>query len=604
MCGIIGFVDNIVNKETILNQSLKKIIHRGPDNQDSYIDENIALGFRQLNYYKEQELNSISNDDSNLIIVLDGEIYNKTEIKSELIKKGYRFKTMTTSEILVKGYQEYGAKILNKLRGMFAFAIWNKSKQELFIARDNFGIKPLYYTNMNKSFIFSSEIKAMLNHPYFKKELNEEALENYLSFQYSICDITFFTGVYKLLPGHYAKINKNKMEIKRYFTPKFKNKEQKLDTLVQKIEKEIADSISVHTRTITPGTLLSSGVDSSFIAALSKTPKTFTVGFEHEQYNKISYSEKFADTLKLKNYSKTISSEDYFTIFPKLQYHLDEPLADPAIGAIYYATKEARRHTRVALSGVGADELFGGYKIYLEPIRLAKYQKLPKIVKAPIAGLANTLPNFKGKSFLKSGSKKLENRYIGNKKVFSYQDRRKLLNIKTNALKPKEIVKTYYQDAKDYDETTKMQYIDIHTWLIGDILLKTDKISMANSLELRTPFLDKEVFKLASSIQTSFKVNKENTKYALRLAANNNIPAEIANKSNLGWPVPTKEWLREERYYKAIKESFNNDISLKYFNNKIINKLIDDHYKQKNDNSRKIWTIYTFIVWYNQFFQE
>ncbi|WP_105618513.1 asparagine synthase (glutamine-hydrolyzing) [Vallitalea okinawensis] len=604
MCGFVGFSSLMNNKEATLEQMMNQIIHRGPDSDGKYMDEHVALGFRRLSIIDlEGGSQPIYNETGDIVLVFNGEIYNYQILREELIEKGHTFETHTDSEVLVHSYEEYGSDMLNRLRGMFAFIIWDKKKKMLFGARDYFGIKPLYYTKMKDTFMFGSEIKSFLEHPDFKKELNEEALEGYLSFQYSPMAETFFKGVYKLPPAHYFVYKDGQVYIERYWEPKFDTEEKTLDEYIDLIDETFKGSVETHKISdVEVGCFLSSGVDSSYVAATFNGDRTFTVGFDYDQYNEIGYAQELSKTIGIDNYHKVITTEEYWDSLSKIQYQLDEPLADPAGVALYFVSQLASQHVKVVLSGEGADELFGGYNIYKEPSALASYQKLPRWFRKFVGKVATWLPDVKGKSFLIRGSKTIEERFIGNANMFSVKDRKKILKHPTNAPTPQMLTKPFYDKVKDKDDETKMQYLDIHMWMAGDILLKADKMSMAHSLELRVPFLDKEVMALAGKIPTKYRINNKNTKYAMRMAAKRNIPEKVANKKKLGFPVPTRVWLREDQYYKVVKKAFKSEAAKKYFNTAELTKLLDQHYNGKKDNSRKVWTVYMFLLWYEQYF--
>lgn len=605
MCGFCGFSDTQEQKEEILHNMMQTIVHRGPDSEGMYIDDEIALGFRRLSIIGLEDGNQpIYNENKNLVLVFNGEIYNFESLRKELIDAGHEFYTHTDSEVVIHGYEEYGPEILQKLRGMFAFVIWDQKEKTLFGARDFFGIKPLYYAQMKDTFFFGSEIKSFLPHPQFQKELNLEALESYLSFQYSSMAETFFKGVYRLPAAHYFFYKKGQMEIHRYWEPVFQEKEYSLDQWVEKIDDVMQDSIKTHKISdVEVGSFLSSGVDSSYVAACFQGDKTFTVGFDYDNYNEIEYAKALSEKVGIENYHKIISTKEFWDVLPKVQYHMDEPLADPAAVALYFVSQLASEHVKVVLSGEGADELFGGYNIYKEPLDLQGYMRLPKGLRRFLAKLAAKIPfHIKGKNFLIRGSKTIEERFIGNAFIFSEKERKALLKISTHAPSPQSITKEYYRKAQNLDDITKMQYLDIHMWLAGDILLKADRMSMAHSLELRVPFLDKEVCSLATTIPTPYRVNHKNTKYAMRKAALKNLPQEVADKKKLGFPVPIRVWLREDTYYNKVKQAFHSEIAQKYFHEQELIKLLDNHYTGKEDNSRKIWTIYMFLVWYEQFF--
>ncbi len=618
MCGIIGFTNQIPNADSVLTEMLERIRHRGPDADGRYIDEHIALGHRRLSIIdiSEQGNQPIFNEDGSLVLVLNGEIYNYRELRDELQAAGHTFRTQTDSEVLVHGYEEYGTAILQKLRGMFAFVIWDKIQKQLFGARDFFGIKPLYYAEMNGSFLFGSEIKSFLPHPHFIKEVNTDVLETYLTFQYSPTEDTFFKGVKKLPAAHYFLYQDGQLHIERYWEIKFDADEHPLlGDWVTSISQTFKDSVKSHKiADVEVGSFLSSGVDSSYVSAAANVAKTFTVGFgEDERYNEIGWAKNFSRAIGKENFSHVITKTEFWEMLPKIQYHMDEPLADPAAAALYFVCKLASEQVKVVLSGEGADEIFGGYNIYSEP-NSSWYDRMPFGIRRTVGKAAGILPAKRGVNFFVRKGKTLEERFIGNAYLFTPAERKSLLKITTNAPDPTEITKPFYAKVADKDAVTKMQYLDLHLWLTGDILLKADKMSMANSLELRVPFLDKEVMALAAKIPTRYRVTRTVatdehtpyiTKHALRLAAKQDTPPETAAtsaKKKLGFPVPIRVWLKEDDCYQVVRDSFVSDVSAQFFNTDVLLTLLDAHKAGKADNSRKIWAVYMFLVWYHEFF--
>ncbi len=612
MCGFIGFTNKINDDGTVLRGMMDKIIHRGPDSSGEYVDENVCLGFRRLSIIDitdgEQPM---FNEDGTLIVTFNGEIYNHAALRRKLIECGHTFRTShSDTEVLLHGYEEFGADFVKELRGMFAFVIYDKKSGKIFGARDMFGIKPFYYTTMGNSFIFGSEIKAFLPHPEFKKELNEDALAHYLSFQYSPTEETFFKGVFKLPPAHYFVFDGEKIEKTRYWRPNFEAEEGSLDYYSDKVDAAVRESVKAHKiADVEVGSFLSSGIDSSYIAEAAKVDKTFTVGFESpdgDHYNEISYAKNFADTIKVENISKVITPEEYWGEFASIQYFMDEPLADPAAIALYFVSRLASEHVKVVMSGEGADELFGGYRIYQEPLTLTAYDAIPFPIRRFISKALELLhiPRVHGVNYLIRRGQTIEERFIGNANIFSALEREKILLRGKGIASPKELCKKFYDEVADKDTVTKMQYLDINMWLMGDILLKADKTSMANSLELRVPFLDKKVMELAEKIPLYCRVNRKSTKLALRSAAQKTLPPLTAQKDKLGFPVPIRVWLKEDKYYEIVKESFLSDTAKKYFNEKRLIALLDRHRSGKEDLSRKIWTVYTFLVWHKEYFEK
>lgn len=609
MCGFVGFTNKINDASIVLGKMMDRIKHRGPDSDGKYVDEQIAMGFRRLSIIdlSDQGSQPIFNEDKSLVLTFNGEIYNYKDLREKLVASGHKFYTQTDSEVLIHGYEQWGEDMLDKLRGMFAFVIFNKNTNEVFGARDFFGIKPLYYAKMGETLMWGSEIKSFLDHPHFKKELNTDVLETYLTFQYSPTTETFFKNVYKLPAAHCFTYKNGEMNVRRYWEVKFHaDNGPSLEDWVNRISDTFKNSVEVHKfADVEVGSFLSSGVDSSYVAAVANVDKTFTVGFgEDEKYNEIGYAKEFSKYIHKENFSKVISPEEYWNSLSKIQYHMDEPLADPAAVALFFVCQIASEKVKAVLSGEGADEIFGGYNIYHNPADMVSYFKIPRPIRKAVGAVADKLPHKHGINYLIRGSKDLDERFIGNAYIFSEKERKDILSIKTNAPDAMAITKPFYDKVRDQDQVTQMQYIDLHLWMTGDILLKADKMSMAHSLELRVPFLDRKVMELAEQIPVKDRVTETETKYAMRLAALQACPPQTAKKKKLGFPVPIRVWLKEDKYYNIVKDKFTSPQSAQFFHTDRLVQLLDDHRAGKYDYSRKIWTVFSFLVWYDVYFSD
>ena len=610
MCGICGFTGEVLDRDEVIKRMTDVITHRGPDSSGVFAGDGVTMGFRRLSIIDVGNTGDqpIYNEDRTLVLTFNGEIYNYQDLRKELLEKGHKFYTNTDSEVLVHGFEEWKEGLLNRLRGMFGFAIWNTVDNSLFLARDYFGIKPLHYTQVGDSFVYGSEIKSILEFPGFQKKFNRHALDNYISFEYAPPPETFFENVFCLMPAHYLWYKDGKVTTTRYWEPKFDADESMTEEqAVDAIEKVFEESVAAHKISdVEVGCFLSSGVDSSYESTYFKGQKTFTVGFEYgEKYNEIDWAKGLSKEVGLEHHYKVISTEEYWDSIRKVQYHMDQPLADASCIALYFVSKIASEYVKVVLSGEGADELFGGYNIYHEPDDLAGYKKLPLFLRKAFAAIAKALPfRFRGKSFLIRGAQPIEESFIGNCSMFTMEEKRKLLREGMPCTRPQELTRPFYDRVQGKDDVTKMQYLDINVWLAGDILLKADRMSMANSLELRVPFLDKEVFKVASRLPRRLRVNPENTKYAMRKAAMRHLPPATAQKKKLGFPVPTRVWLREQKYYDIVKAAFTGETAKQFFHTDALVKLLDEHFQGKCDNNRKIWTIYVFLIWYDIYFSD
>ncbi|GFI43568.1 asparagine synthetase [glutamine-hydrolyzing] 1 [Lachnospiraceae bacterium] len=610
MCGICGIIGETKEKEHVLARMMKVMEHRGPDGGDTHVSDGALLGFRRLSIIDlDTGMQPMLNEDGSMALVFNGEIYNYQALRKVLKQKGHVFGNSSDSEVLLHGYEEYGQELLGKLRGMFGFAIWDDKKKALFAARDYFGIKPFYYAVVDNTLVFASEIKCILEYPGYQKRVNEEALEQYLSFQYSALPETFFKGIYKLLPGHYLTFQNHELKVGRYFEPT-------LDPLAKESERAmVAETKNVMNKSVKRhlisdvevGSFLSSGVDSSLIAALSKCNRTFTVGFAHEgdKYNEITYAKELSKKIGIENQCKYISREEFKEAIPKVMYHMDEPLADASAVALYFLAQEASKRVKVVLSGEGADEIFGGYNIYLEPKALRWSCFIPMGVRKRVASVAERLPkHMKGRNYLIRAARPLSERYIGNAYIFTADERARLLRKKKEGPKPKDLLKKEYDKLTKLPDSDQMQALDLVYWLPGDILLKADKMSMAHSLEVRVPFLDKDVFEVARRIPHSLKTKKYTTKYVLRKVADEYLPEQVAKKKKLGFPIPIRNWFKEEDWYQQIKTAFTGETAKRYFHTKRLVRLLDEHKAGREDNSRKIWTVYAFLVWHQVFFES
>ena len=548
------------------------------------------------------------NEDKSLVLVYNGEIYNFQSLREELIAAGHTFATHCDSEVLLHGYEQYGGPaLMKKLRGMFAFVIWDTKEKKLFGARDMFGIKPMYYTTTKDGeFIFASEIKSMLAHPHFERAVNKNALLPYLTFQYSATEETFFAGVYKLLPAHFFTWKDGEFYTERYWDVDFEAKDGDFEAYSEELDRVVHESVEAHRISDVPvGSFLSGGVDSSYITACLMPEETFSVGFEgeHEKFNETSEAAELSRRLGIKNVRRMISADECFEAFPTIQYHMDEPQSNPSSVPLYFLAKLAAEDVTVVLSGEGADEIFAGYEWYDETPMMRKYKKLPQFLRIAAARAARALPYFKGHDFIIKASGRPEDYFVGQALVFPEKEAKSVLRDEyKNGERVRDITGRIYARVKGRDELTKKQYLDLMLWLPGDILLKADKMSMAHSLELRVPFLDKEVMKMAERIPAKYKITKENTKYILRHAANRTLPDEWANRKKKGFPVPIRLWLREEKYAQLVRRYFESAFASEFFDTDALIRLLDDHVAGKANNGRKIWTVFTFLVWYKRFF--
>ena len=607
MCGFVGFCSKNVKDKNVIKEMNNQIIHRGPDSDGYYFDKDVNFGFRRLSIIDLHEGSQpILNEGGDIAIIFNGEIYNYQELRKDLVAKGYKFKTHTDTEVILHGYEEYGEEgILAKLRGMFAFTIWDSKKEKLFGARDHFGIKPYYYALLDGDLLFGSEVKSFLKYPKFKKEVNEKALKHYLVFQYNPLEETFFKGVKKLRPGHYYIYENGKMEIKTYYNLTLDYKDMTFDEAVGKIEKEVEESVKYHKISdVEVGSFLSGGVDSSYVVATALPDKTFSVGFDNKGFNETMYAKELSDSLGIKNFAKLITPDEFFEGINKVQYYSDEPHANLSSVPLYFLSRLAAEQVKVVLSGEGADELFAGYNEYADALPQRIYRKLPFSLRHKLYLKYKDRKHFRGQTIILKYGQKVEDRYIGPAEIMTDELANSLVTSKyKNAETSRDLTKKYYDEVKNMDDVSKRLYLDMKMWIVEDILLKADKMTMANSIELRVPLLDKKMWELARTIPVRHKVHNEITKYAFRTAAKNKLPEDWAKRRKLGFVVPFVLWIKEEKYYKIVKEIFNKDFVSEFFDKDKINKLLDDHFNNITNNGRKVYTIYTFLKWYEIYFK-
>ncbi|NMD72148.1 asparagine synthase (glutamine-hydrolyzing) [Bacillus sp. DNRA2] len=615
MCGFIGCVhektQDYRDDQKQLFQNMNNIItHRGPDDDGYFYDEHIQFGFRRLSIIDiECGHQPLTYENERYWIIFNGEVYNYVELREELINAGLEFATHSDTEVIIALYSHLKEKAVERLRGMFAFVIWDKQEQTLYGARDPFGIKPFFYYETKEQTYFASEKKSILL-ALEKETLNQESIQQYLTYQFVPEPYTMTEGIYKLEPGHYfTKKIGEPMKISQYWRASFKPVHKSEDDFIKEIRDVMYDSVKIHMRSDVPvGSFLSGGIDSSIIASIAKefhpAIKTFSVGFEQNGFSEIDVAKETAEKLGVENISYIISPEEYINELPKIMWHTDDPLADPACVPLYFVAREARKHVTVVLSGEGADELFGGYNIYREPQDLEVFNKIPAIGKTLLKGIAQMMPEgMKGKSFIERGVTPMEERYIGNAKMFTEEEKRELFRGFNGEIDYRDITKPLYAESRGYDPVDRMQFIDIHTWMRGDILLKADKMTMAHSLELRVPFLDKAVFDVASKIPTSLKTANGTTKYILRKAVEGVVPDHVLTRKKLGFPVPIRHWLKNEMNdwaKKTIQESNTDHL----INKQYVLNLLDEHCQDKADNSRKIWTVLMFMVWHDVYIEK
>lgn len=602
MCGIAGFISPARADAAALAPMLARIAHRGPDGQGTFVEGPAALGHCRLAIIDLQGgAQPLYNEDKNFVVVFNGEIYNYRELTAELTALGHTFTTRTDTEVLLHGWEQWGRELLPRLRGMFAFALWDRRAQVLFCARDMFGIKPLYYCRCaDGTLLFASEIKAFLDHPSFEKQLNTAQLPLYLSCQYSPGRDTFFAGVQKLLPGHFLEFSEGIVRTTRWVQPAFLPGDT--PPAPDELEAVLRQSAEAHKiADVEVAGFLSGGVDSAYLTALARPARTYTISYAEPKYDESFPARALARNLGLRNRVRCISPGEFWDAVPAVQYHMDEPMADAAAVALYFLNREAARDVKVVLSGEGADELFGGYNIYRDPFTARWYNRLPPWLRGGLGAAASLLPPGPGVNFLVRRGLSLEERYFGPTALLTEREKRRLLPGYEGDGDPVCLTESNWDMTEGQDPVTRMQQVDLQLWLAGDILLKADKMSMAHSLELRVPYLDKEVFALAAALPAAAKANARMTKIALRQAAARTLPPAAAARKKLGFPVPVRDWLRQEPYTSRVRAVFSRPAAGEFFNVRLLHTMLN-HHLHGGDCWRQIWCVYSFLIWYEQFF--
>lgn len=624
MCGIVAFYDPKINeKQAVIGKMMATIKHRGPNSDGYYTNDEVALGFRRLSIIDLRGgAQPIYNEDKTRAIIFNGEIYNFKPLREQLIKAGHTFTTKADTEVLLHGYEEWGMDgLLKKVRGMFAFLIWDDNNKTLYGARDFFGIKPMYYSNQDGHLLVGSELKSFLEYPKFKRELNVEAVKPYLMNQYNDLEETFFKGVYRFPAGHWFEYKDGEMKTHQYWDAEYKENSLSFEETLKRINDDLKETVDLYRiADVKVGAFLSEGIDSSYLTTLLNPDDVFSVSFDDSTYDEASKAKALADINHWKFYSDKVDADEAMRDFPEMQYHMDEPDANPSIIPLWYLCKLARKHVTVALSGEGADELFAGYVNYgmhthndIIKVFTSELKKLPEKKRVKLAHKIKRMPNFPGKVHMYTNLAEPSEFYVGQSviydmdypTIFTSKDANSILQpTYRNKLTVNGIYQKDFKKVKAVDNVKQMQYIDLHHFMLNDIEQKADKISMAHSLEVRVPYLDKKIAELANSIPTKYLVNRHDTKYALRKASEKVLPDEWAKRPKLGFPTPIKQWLKEPRFYKQVHALFEEEFVNDIFDQKKIIKLLDDNYEGDGSHRRQIWAIYTFLVWYKLFFVD
>ncbi|GGI98252.1 asparagine synthetase B [Alicyclobacillus cellulosilyticus] len=586
------------------------MLHRGPDDEGYFLQDHIGMGFRRLSIIDVQGGHQpLGNEDQTVWLVFNGEIYNHRALRNMLRARGHRFATHSDGEVILHLYEDMGMDCVRELRGMFAFALYDVRQGDVFLVRDPFGIKPLYYADLPGFFLFASEAKSLLASGLIRPEVHPAALWNYFTFQYVPDPQTMWKAIQKLPPAHYLHWKADRWTLHRYWRAEFRPDETRpLSYFVEGVRQRLRESVQLHMQADVPvGALLSSGVDSSAIVAWMRElgpVHTFSVGFSgaHPAHDELAMARATARHLGTMHHEVRVRAQEYRDVLPRLVYYQDDPVADPSAIGLYFVSELAGQYVTVILSGEGADEIFAGYPIYHEPYSLRIFSYIPERLRRHLRDFAAKLPvGMKGKSFLERGTLPLERRFVGNAFILNEEAKRELLQgIDASQIvqTPYDITQTYYAETTHLDDITRMQYLDIHTWLPGNILMKADKMTMANSVELRVPFLDKELFAFAATIPTKYRIVGRTTKYVLRKAVADLLPKAVSTRPKLGFPVPIRQWLRAELRDFAY-DVLQSDAVDPFLNRKHMLEMFRAHCAGERDFARPLWTILTFLLWFD-----
>ena len=609
MCGFAGFFGTgEYDRAEVVRAMSEKIAHRGPDGDGVFVDDYVGLGHRRLSIIDlEFGIQPMHSADGRYVIVFNGEIYNYKDIRRKLTRDhNVQFQTNSDTEALLQTYMIYGEKTASLLRGMFAFVIYDKQEHKIYGARDAFGIKPFYYAKMRDTLLFGSEIKAFLPHPAFRKEVNREALKMYLVFQYSPMKETLFRNVYKLEPGTYFTYDGERFKTEQYFNASFRTKEMTEEEAAEGIFKEVENSVKYHLiADVEVGSFLSGGVDSSFIATMARPDKTYSVGFKTDGFDESMDAKALCDILKIKNRRREITADEFFDALPAVQYQSDEPHANLSAVPLYFLSEMAAEDLKVVLSGEGADEFFGGYETYHGSKSGTVYKKImPRRLRRRIGKWIGDRDH-RGLNFFKRNALDLEDSYIGQAFIMDNEQANDLLKDRyKSSITYQDVTRPYYEKVRGKDELHKKMYLDMHLWLPNDILLKADKMTMAHSLELRVPYLDRKVWSYARTLPSNLLIDDHQTKTVFRKSSDKVLPEEWVKRKKKGFPVPIRQWLWEEKYASKFREMFMQPFASEFFHTETLLQWLKDHQEKKANNQRKLYTVYAFLLWYKAYFVD
>lgn len=635
MCGVCGFVSQKIasgEKQNIISKMLAAISYRGPDDEGFFIEEPASLGVKRLSIIDLAKGHQpIHNENKSLWIVYNGEIYNFLQLREGLIKKGHTFYTQSDTEVIIHLYEEYGYDCVNKLNGMFVFAVWNKENNELFIARDRFGIKPLYYSEFSGGFLFASELKSILKFPGFRPNIDLAALDQYLTFEYVPSPLSIFKGIFKLPAGHFLSYRKNNLVIKKYWdlNPVNFDRHIREQEAQERLLSLLNTSVKRHLVSDVPmGVFLSGGIDSSMLTALASANskdkiKTFSIGFREESFDESRYIKEVSRIFSTDHYHCVFDSRELIDLLPKAAMFLDEPFADASFFPAYALSRFTKQKVTVALSGEGADELFAGYPTYQAHKMVKYYRMIPFVIRKNIfeklvmnlpVSMANFSFDFMARKFISAVSLPEILRHIHWMGAFNECEKKELYTVELKERLKNEVAaegqEEFEKSFPNFSEKSgndgfnlnKLQYFDVKTYLQDDLLVKADRASMYNSLEIRVPYLDHELAEFVFGLPPTMRLNHFRSKYIFKKAVSRYLPKNIVTRKKKGFGIPVAFWVKKE--LKSLVYGVLESGKIKkegLFNHQVIEKILREHSENKADNRKKIWTLFMLKLWLQEY---
>ena len=626
MCGICGVVHRQKDHPVDFNDVKRMcdvIRHRGPDDEGQFVHNNVGIGMRRLSIIDlSTGAQPIFNEDRSMAIVFNGEIYNHDAIRHELLAMGHQFRTKADTEAIIHAYEEWGVECVKKLNGMFAFAIWDDRKKRLFLARDRIGIKPLYYFQDSTQLVFGSELKSIVQINSVPREIEPKALDTFLTFEYIPSPYSIFKNVFKLPPGHWMIYEDGQAKVKPYWSLEYQKSELSEQQLLQQFDELLEDAVNIRLMSDVPlGAFLSGGLDSSTIVAMmrrrNESVKSFSIGFDDPTYNELPYARAVAEHFNTEHFEEIITP-DVAHLTEKILWMLDEPFGDFSVFPTYLVSEMARKNVTVVLSGDGGDELLAGYDTYIAQKVALRYAKLPAFLrKGMIEPIINALPpTNKKKGFVNKSKRFIEGARLPEHlqhvrwMIFMQSAEKEMLysadfSDSLHGYNSFGFIEDYFRRSASVEPLDQQEYVDIKTYLVDDILVKVDRMSMANSLEARVPFLDHRFVEFAATIPGSLRLKGKRTKHILKASLERELPPQIINRGKEGFSIPIKNWIKNELKPMMLESLSDANVREKgFFEPRFVNRLVDEHVKGEENHSHRLWALMVFHMWYDLYMKK